>query len=540
MPFPLPLAELRIIALLLALVSLCAPILAPSARAYDALFLFCLLGFFFTSLLSSTFILACFFAGAYVLIWTGNSIGDTFFCGSRCFAMSREVSIASGSSIGMVSKQQKAADTRAAQAAQQSGQLQAARSVKTARERVATVESESAKAMNNVLPGYYELRPTNMDNKEHMKPLVLLYDNTMTSFAKLSDADKTDNDKVLKSLSSGVTAESINERTTSYVASTNVNASMVCCGTCGKRRLPTIVHAAKRNRVARVDPSAIVYVDLDELAAKHPWVVLERGKCAACFEEHANATTAKAKAKLRPCSHPFVQCQTVVVAPFPPPPLTAEEVAHMADVKAKRVEAAPRPCAARACDSRGSEAGRFMAVPLALRPAFPVVQLPGTGAYWQSPWAVVEEGTAPVPFETPLLFTGSLLPCLDVELQGTALFAAVEPAYVRKAYTDSDGVFHADAVPMCYFCRARTGFVAPLMCFKRYPFGDPRRVTDVVAHGISLLPLSAVEKVVLCAGAALQLFAGHQAAAGQGRGAPHAGQLHWFSASVRWAHADAV
>jgi hypothetical protein len=188
---------------------------------------------------------------------------------------------------------------------------------------------------------------------------------------------------------------------------------MVCCGTCGKRRLPTIVHAAKRNRVARVDPSAIVYVDLDELAAKHPWVVLERGKCAACFEEHANATTAKAKAKLLPCSHPFVQCQTVVVAPFPPPPLTAEEVAHMADVKAKRVEAAPRPCAARACDSRGSEAGRFMAVPLALRPAFPVVQLPGTGAYWQSPWAVVEEGTAPVPgqwWRRAALFVVPLLP----------------------------------------------------------------------------------------------------------------------------------
>jgi hypothetical protein len=109
------------------------------------------------------------------------------------------------------------ADSRAADEAAEAARVESVRVAEAQR-----VESErvaEAKRMDAVLRGYYELRPTNKDIIKHMEPLVLMYDNTMTSFAKLSDADKADNDKVLKSLSSGVTAESINERTSSYVAS---------------------------------------------------------------------------------------------------------------------------------------------------------------------------------------------------------------------------------------------------------------------------------------------------------------------------------
>ena len=100
---------------------------------------------------------------------------------------------------------------------------------------------------------------------------------------------------------------------------------------------------------------------------------------------------------------------------------------------------------------------RYLATPLRLRPAFPVIEL-----------------------------TGRHAGCL----------AYVEPAYVKPA-TDGAGVL----VPMCRKCCARTKAEPPEHCFARYPFGDPTNCTVLVDGALvpALAPLTVVEHMVVAA-----------------------------------------
>ena len=145
-------------------------------------------------------------------------------------------------------------------------------------------------------------------------PLLNLYGNATTAYAKLSEADKADDDKVLASLSSGVTPATISANLAAWKASTDVCAGLVSCATCGVRRLPEIVHSVLPKRVKRVNQSAITYVPLSDLAVRHPWVLLERGKCEACFAAAAAAPTPAARAALPSCPHVFEQRKAVAVA----------------------------------------------------------------------------------------------------------------------------------------------------------------------------------------------------------------------------------
>jgi hypothetical protein len=180
--------------------------------------------------------------------------------------------------------------------------------------RSASLASTAASLQPAVFLNY--LRPSDAATTGHdaIKPLKQLYGNVLPAFTALSEADKQDPDKVAASLASGVTPATISANLAAWKASRDVCAGLVSCATCGVRRLPEIVHSVQPKRVKRVSQSAITYVPLCDLAVRHPWVVLERGKCEVCFAAAAAAPTPAARAALPPCPHAFEQREAVTEA----------------------------------------------------------------------------------------------------------------------------------------------------------------------------------------------------------------------------------
>ena len=215
---------------------------------------------------------------------------------------------------------------------------------------------------------------------------------------------------MLSSLSSSVTPDSISANLAASTASNSVKVSLVCCASCGVNRLPPWCLPRSTTPWRAWTLAPIGLLPRLALAQRHPWIVLERGRCGPCHDAFVAAPTAAALAALPPCAVP--------VAPFPPLPLTAGQLA--AHAVAGLAERPPR-VPLRASDVHHSErtalrlAGTWPR-PWRCRPSFPVLALPGAPPL--APWAVLFEGGEAAPWVGPVQPVGALLPCLDPVAQG--------------------------------------------------------------------------------------------------------------------------